>query len=266
MQSYGKKRYLCGRNEFRDMKATKILSFLLFVAMAGHAQDDVAFVADRPGYVWGAEVLAHHKLAWENGLLFENTAEARTLMLNSTILRYGIFENAELRVGADFLMKDQGFGFQGFGISPLTVGLKINCYEGEGLIPSVGVLAEFQSPHVGSKELRPSHIAPHCYLLMEEILSDRFSFCWNAGLEWDGESATPTTFLGLGVWFFPIEELGSFVETNNYLHPDGNQYLTEFGLTWMPSNKVQLALSAGLDFGDLERVNNVCFDISWMIN
>ena len=216
------------------MKATKFLFFLLFLTMTVHAQDEVEFVTDRPGYVWGAEVLAHHKLAWENGLCFENTADANTLTLNSTILRYGIFENVELRVGTDFLMTDQGFGFQGIGISPLTLGVKMMCYEGEGYLPSVGVLAEFQSPHVGSKELLPSHIAPHCYLLMEEILSDRFSFCWNAGLEWDGESATPTTFLGLGVWFFPIEELGSFVETNNYLHPDGNQYLTEFVLLWEP--------------------------------
>lgn len=251
---------------FLKMKAIKFLFVLMFCAGICQAQEEWMIPADRPGNTWGAEVMYHHKLSWENGVRYERSDEETTLTLNSMILRYGLFENVELRVGTDFLMTDEGSGLEGFKVAPLTVGTKIKCYEGEGWIPSVAVLAELISPHVGSKDLLAPDIASDLYLLLEQPICDYLSLCHNAGLEWDGESATPTTFLALGAWFSFTDTFGGVLETNNYLHPDGNQYLTEFGLYWLPTNKVQLSLSAGLDFGNLKGIHNFCLDLSWMVN
>lgn len=247
----------------------KSLLFLAMLMMAGvcSAQEEVVLVPDRPGYTWGADVLPYQKISWENGFGFERGLDGRCITLPSTIVRYGIFHDVELRVGTEFeLSEEPPFVTKQFGVAPLTIGTKIKCYEGEGLIPSVGVLAEFASPHVGSANLTPSHIAPHLYLLLEQSFNDSFGFCYNAGLEWDGETATPTTFLALGAWFTISGDLGGFVETNNYFHPDGNQYLTEFGLTFTPSSRIQLDVEADLDFQHLGEYFHIGCGVSWMIN
>lgn len=247
---------------------TRLLFALLLLAGICQAQEELpSVVPDRPGCVWGAEVMPHHKIGWDNGFAYESAADgARTITLNSTIIRYGLFENMELRVGTDFQLYDNDAAKLAFGIAPLSVGTKIKLYEGSGIIPSVGILAELKSPHVGSKDLLPSHIAPSIYALVEHSIGERFWLCYNAGLEWGGETASPTTFLALGLGYNITESLGVFAETNNYLHRDGNQYMTEFGLTWLVSRRVQLDIEADLDLQNLGKYYSIGCGVSWLIN
>lgn len=253
------------------MKARFLFVFLALVSIC-HAQETELpeYVTARPGYTWGAEVLEHHKLAWENGFLFEASDDgSKTLSLNSSILRYGLFKNTEVYVGTGLQMTNdgQGWDFNEMGFSPMLFGTKIKCYDGGGgLIPSVGVLAEFSSSHIGTKDLLPSHLAPRLYLLLDQSPTEWLSLWYNAGLEWDGESATPTTFLALGAWFSLTDRLDAFLETNNYFHPEGNQYLTAFGFTWMASRRVQLDIEGDLDLMSHGKCYSVGCGIAWMIN
>ena len=248
------------------MKSKILLALLLCAGICyGQEEELPTIIANRPGYTWGTEVLQHHKVAWENGFQFEkSTNGAKTLSLSSSVLRYGIFKGTEIYLGTGAQVTDEGQ--VGIGIAPMLFGAKIKCYEGEGYIPSVGVLAEFRSPHIGSKDLLPSNIAPSLYLLLEQPIFESLSLCYNAGLEWDGESSTPSTFLALGAWFSITDQLGGYLETNNYLHPEGNQYLTEFGLTWLASRRVQLDLEADLDFKNLGGYYAIGFGVAWLVN
>ena len=243
---------------------------LFFIYGFCHAQDELPTIsADRPGALTGTDVMPLHKLQWETGLGYESTKDGpHTFTLNNTLLRFGLFKNAELRVGTDFLMRNDGQAEEPtFGLAPLTVGIKANFYEGSGFLPSVALLAEVQSPHVGSKDLLPAHLAPTLHLLFEHTVTDWFGICYNVGAEWDGETATPTTFLGLGVYFDITEHIGTFVETFNYLHPEeDNQYLTEFGFTWLVSRHVQLDLAADLDFQNIGKHYAVSGGVAWLIN
>lgn len=252
------------------MKKTFLLTFSILTACLCFAQEELpSVVPDRPGISWGAEVTPHHKLIWDNGFGFEKTSEgAHTLTLSSAALRYGLFENTELRVGTDFLLYNDGDAPEPtFGIAPLFVGTKIKLYEGQGILPSVGVLAELRSPHVGTKDLLPSHIAPSAYLLFEHAIGERFWLCYNAGLEWDGETAEPTTFLAMALGCYITESLGAFVETYNYLNrEDENQYMTELGLTWLVSRRVQLDMEADFDLTNLRNYYSVGCGVSWLIN
>lgn len=247
-----------------------VLAFV-FLLMAGfcHAQEEeIVMVPDRPGNSWGAEVLPYSKITWENGFGFERDADGQhTLSLPSTIVRYGIFENVELRVGTDLLLQEtEGQTTSLLGIAPLTIGTKIKCYEGEGILPSIGILAQVASPHVGSVHLLPSHLAPSLYLIFENSITDRMYVCYNAGAEWDGDTATPTTFLSLLLGFELTDELGTYAETFNYLHPEGNQYLTEFGFYFTPSNRLQLDIEADFDILHPKEYFSISGGISWMIN
>ena len=247
-----------------------LLMTMLFICGLCQAQEELPSIsADRPGALTGTDVMPLHKLQWETGMGFESTKDGpHTFTLNNTLLRFGLFENAELRVGTDFLMWNDGQAMEpSFGFAPITVGVKANFYEGSGILPSVALLAELQSPHVGTKELLPSHLAPTLHLLFEHTLTDWLGIGYNVGTEWDGETATPTTFLGFGLYFGLTEQIGTFIETYNYIHPEeDNQYLTEFGFTWLVSRRVQLDVAADLDFQNIGKYYSVSGGVAWLIN
>lgn len=250
------------------MKRISILFALLLFAGFGFAQELPTISADRPGASTGTDVMPRFKLQWETGVGFEKDHDANTFTLNNTLLRFGLFENAELRVGTDFLMFNEGEAMeQSYGISPVSIGIKTRFYEGEGFVPSIGLLTELESPHLGSKDLLPSHLTPSMALLFEHGWDNGIWVCYNVGAEWDGETATPTTFLALGFGFDIAENFGAFVETYNYLHPDeDNQYLTEFGFSWLVSRRVQLDIAGDLDFQHLKEHYAVSCGVAWLIN
>ncbi|MBQ7533003.1 MAG: transporter [Bacteroidales bacterium] len=243
---------------------------LLLVCGLCHAQEELPTIsADRPGALTGTDVMPLYKLQWETGMGYESVkGGTHTFTINNTLLRFGLFENAELRVGTDLLMwNDDQATEHTFGFTPLTVGIKASFYEGKGFLPSVALLAELQSHHIGTKELIPSNLTPILHLLFEHSVIDWFGICYNVGAEWDGETATPTTFLGLGLYFDISEHISTFVETYNYIHPDDdNQYLTEFGFTWLVSRRVQLDLAADLDFQNLDGFYAISGGVAWLIN
>lgn len=250
------------------MRKGILLILLISTASFCLAQDELpTVVPDRPGNTYGADVTQHHKITWDNGFAFESNEGSPFWTLNSTIVRYGLFENVELRVGTDFVWPhDETSEKPTIGISPLTVGTKIKLYESSSWLPSVGLLAQLKSPHVGTKVLLPSYLAPSMYAIFEHSIGERFSICYNVGAEWDGETPDPQTFLSLSLGYSFTESLGTFIESYNYLHRDGNQFMTEFGLTWLVSRRVQLDLEADLDLKNLGKYYAIGAGVSWLIN
>jgi len=252
------------------MKKASFLLLFLFSFLLCFAQDELpTVVPDRPGYTWGTDVTPHQKLIWDHGFGYEKAPEgASTFTLSSSLLRYGLFENMELRVGTDFMMYNDGDAMEpSFGINPLTIGTKLKVYEGSGILPSIGLLAEVKSPHVGSKDLLPSHLAPSMYLIFENPVTDWFGICYNVGEQWDGETAKPTTFLGLCLYFSSYDQFGTFVDFYNYLNSEkGNQYMSEIGFTWLVSRRVQLDIEGDFDLQNFGKYYAIGCGVSWMIN
>ncbi len=252
------------------MKKAFLFVFLFFASMLCFAQDELpTVVPDRPGYTWGTDVTPHQKLIWDHGFGFEKTPEgACTFTLSSSILRYGLFENMELRVGTDFMMYNDGDAIEPtFGINPLTIGTKLKVYEGSGILPAISMLAEVKSPHVGSKDLLPTHLAPSMYLIFENPVTDWFGICYNVGEQWNGETAKPTTFLGLCLYFSFNDQFGAFVDSYNYLNSEeGNQYMSEIGFTWLVSRRVQLDIEGDFDLQNFGKYYAIGCGVSWMIN
>lgn len=250
------------------MKKSILLFVVLLLAGFCRAQEEeISFPTDRPGNVWGAEVLPFNRCSWENGFSYERDHDNRTIALPSTIYRWGIFHNVEFRIGTDFqLFEEPPYDTKLFGVTPLTIGTKIHCWDGRETMPSIAFLAQIQSPHVGSADLLPDHLAPSMYLIFENDINDWFAICYNVGAEWDGVTATPTTFLGLNLGFSITDDLGTYVETFNYLHPDENQYMTEIGLTFTPTPRLQLDIEADFDVQNLKDYFRIGCGIAWRIN
>ena len=80
----------------------------ILLASFCHAQEEeFSFPTDRPGNVWGSEVMPFNRCSWENGFSYERDHGDLNIALPSTIFRLGIFHNVELRIGTDFLMTEE---------------------------------------------------------------------------------------------------------------------------------------------------------------
>lgn len=192
----------------------KIFSYIaaLLLPITMIAQDEVEFTADRPGMGTGTGITAKGKVMWEAGMAFdhakgEDGADGVNAFTFANMLwRYGVTNNIEVRLGMDGVHERCGKESV-TGVTPITVGTKVRFYQGEGLTPSVALLANVALP-VASKAFRPSNFAPSMYLLADHDVTDKINLTYNAGLEWDGQQAAPTTFVAVCAGYSINNRLG----------------------------------------------------------
>ena len=234
--------------------------------LAASAQE-VEFTADRPGASTGPATVGHKVFQLEQGVQYDGDGGSGIFTFSNTLLRYGLFDGMELRLGGDgFIYKPDGDAKFKPAFSGLSLGTKIKCYEGNGAIPAVSVLADFAIPNTASEGFDAEHLAPSLYLLFENPITDWMSIGYNVGAEWDGSQPSPTTFLALCLGFSATERLGCFVESYNYFHKLGNIYAIDFGLNYMVGKRVQLDLAANLDLNHPGQAWAVSFGVAWQIN
>ena len=250
------------------MKKLFILLFLTLGCLTVYAQDNVEFTADRPGASTGPSVVGKGVIQLEQGIQYDGDGGAGTFTFSNTLLRYGLFNNMELRLGGDgFLYQEYGSA-QGFkaAFSGISLGTKIKCFEGQGAIPAVSVLADFAVPYTASNGFNVDHLAPSLYLLFENPVNDWLSIGYNLGAEWDGTLPNTTTFAAVCLGFTATEKLGCFVESYNYFNKLGNIYAMDFGLNWMVGRKVQLDLAANVDLLNPSQCWSISCGVAWQIN
>jgi len=252
------------------MKKWNILTLLLAVMpLSISAQEEETVIcADRPGMATGTEVMPKGRWQWEQGFSYEadKTGGTTIHMLNfwNSVLRYGLTEKAELQVQFDGQYM-HGDGMSVTGLCPIVTRTKVNIFEGQNALPSVGLLAQLTIP-CGKEEFRSDNISPQLYALFSNDISDKFNLTYNVGLEWDGDDAAPTTMVALAAGYSPSDYVGVFVEGYGYMHRHTSaQWYTDAGVTWITSPRVQLDLSAGILLNKFAKDFFVAFGASFLL-
>lgn len=85
--------------------------------------------------------------------------ESKVWTFNTTLLRYGLLDNLEVRLGWDFQQiknKTNSAAPNDFqsGYTPLLVGLKVGVTEENDLLPQVGIIAHLFLPFSAGKDFR----------------------------------------------------------------------------------------------------------------
>lgn len=244
------------------MKKILLISLMaLFSATALAQTGELVISADRPGMSTGTDVMSQGKIQWETGVGYESEGGAATYTLNNTLLRYGLVDWAEIRVGMDLLHEGSTTG-----LSALNVGTKISLVENRGWIPAVSLLANLQCPRIGSSAFTPSHLAPQLYVLFQNQVASWFNVGYNVGAEWDGTLAEPSTFAAVCLGFSITERLGCFVESFNYFHSMGSTYAMDLGLNWVVARNLQLDLAANLNLQNTGNYLMISGGVAWLIN
>ncbi len=254
----------------------QLLALLILLTVSSHAQNDSPeLITDRPDQTESSSTVPKHSLQVETGLLLENDANdlftTRSFTYNTTLLRFGLLENFELRAGMDYFRESTTLNNTSLsstisGISPLYTGFKTKIAEEKGWTPEVAFLGGLVLPFTANEDRRPNYTAANIRFSFSHTLSDRLSLGYNLGAEWDGDSPIPGYFYSVALGIGITGSLGVFAESYGLIPEAGPaEHLVDAGLTYLLLPNLQLDVSGGLGLNDAAIRNFVSFGLSWRI-
>ena len=257
------------------VKQTKLVFIILFfLSQFSNAQEDNTkgdIITDRPDATESPTVVPKRYLQIETGAFYESFKEenikTEDFTYNTMLIRYGLLERLELRLGWDYTNSKLFFDNTEIStissFSPLLLGVKIPIAAEKGALPEIGLLGHLNLPFSVNKELRPENTGVDFRFSFAHTLSEKSSLSYNLGAAWENDSPQAaylyTIAYGYALsnkWGIYFELYGDFPENTKANH------LWDAGLTYLISNNVQfdatigsgitkgqdLLLSAGISF------------------
>jgi len=255
-------------------------SFLLLVLIAyafiAKAQVEIPeLITDRPDQTESSAVVPHKSLQIETGFVLENNEtdfiKQKSFAYNTTLLRYGLLENFELRLGMEYLgdkvsIKNTDTISTFSGLSPIYTGFKVKIANEDGWKPEIAFLGGLILPFTADKEYKPDYAAANIRFSFAHTLSDRFSIGYNLGAEWDGQTAVPGYFYSVALAIGLTDKLGMFVEAFGLLPEEGDsEHLFDAGFTYLVLPNFQLDVSGGVGLNDDAIDNFLSFGFTYRL-
>lgn len=217
-------------------------------------------VTDRPDVTESAVTIAPNFIQVETGSAYEsfknNNIKFESYTYNTTLMRMGLLDNLELRVGWSFVesqttingnkLNDVSSGF-----SPLLLGTKISVAEEKEWMPEIGVLAHLYLPFTASKDYRPETTGVDFIFAFAHTLSDKSSLSYNLGARWQNDSTEASYLYSLSYGYSLSDKTGIYTEIYGNLPENSkSNHLWDAGVTYLISNNVQLDATIGSGITD----------------
>lgn len=235
------------------------LGFLL-TATSLSAQEPAELITDRPDQTESAVVVPVETWQLEMGWIYSREDEGgvrrETWEVPGTLLRYGLSERFELRLGWSGWIDEEvevgGRRFRNDGGADAEVGFKLQLRRGQERGPDVALLASTSLP-TAEDGLGAEDAEPSVAVLISHALTPKVGLGYNlgvrriSGIEEDLTEGFYTVALGRP--FSP--RLGGFVEIFGNL-PEGGGGTTSLdgGLTWLVAPRFQLDAFVGTGLED----------------
>lgn len=246
-------------------KSTGITLLAIFIFAVSHqstqAQENTGkgdIITDRPDATEAPSVVPKGYLQAETGGFYEsfkeNDIKFERSVYNTTLLRYGILENLELRVGWNFekqsvklndmtLVNDQN------GLSPLLLGVKVAIAEENNGFPEVGLIGHVFLPFSASSDFKPQTTGVDFRFAFSHTLSERSNLSYNIGAEWGDDSPEVAYIYTIAYGYAISEKFGAFVELyGNFPENSSANHLWDAGLTYLLKPNIQFDVSIGTAF------------------
>ncbi len=252
------------------MRILLLIFIVIFFPFYSIAQQHFPeLVTDRPDQTESASIVPLRSLQIETGFLLENGSDndtkIRSLAYNTTLLRYGLLENLELRLGLDYLGK-KTTPVKISGLAPLYAGFKVKVREEDGWKPETAFLGGLVFPFTAGNDFKPAYTAASLRFAFAHTLSDRFSLGYNLGAEWDGFSARSGYYYSVALGTSLTEKVGVFIENFGMFHENSiSEHLMDAGFTFLLLPNLQLDLSGGIGLNKHAVSNFVSAGLTWRI-
>lgn len=245
---------------------TKVILLILLVSSSIYSQSIEPIQADRPDQTETPAIVPKGMFQVETGFTFQKTdAISKSFSLPTTLWKYGVNENFELRLITEFLSEEIN-NEKISGLAPIYVGFKVKLAEEKGIIPKTSFIAHIGLPNAASTRYKTDYFAPEFRFAMQHTLSEKFSLSYNLGSEWDGFSAEPTFLYTLTTGYAINSKIGSYIEVYGFA-PQNNRanHNLDGGITYLINNNFMVDLSSSFGITDNAPDHYIAFGFSFRI-
>jgi len=251
-----------------SMKKVKKLSIIIVLLLVSfhftNAQQEKteveALITDRPDATEASSTVGKGILQIETGGLYEsfnaNNIKSENYTYNTTLVRYGILDNMELRLGWDFvegITTVDGTELDNVtsGLSPLLLGVKIDIAEENGAMPEIAFIGHIFPLFSASNDYRPETTGVDFRFSLAHTLSETSSIGYNLGAEWGNDSSEAAGIYTLAYGQSITNKFGFYLELYGDLpeNSSANHYW-DGGLTYLVSKDLQLDAYVGTSITD----------------
>jgi hypothetical protein len=208
-----------------------VISILLTTSIL-FAEGKEPINTDRPDQGDGTYTLEANTFQFEEGIVVgENT------VINNLLLRYGIADCTELRLGVD-----AGNIGGSSGIFPLTISAKQRIIEQDGVIPAITLVGYLAYEKLASSKFQGDGFPAEVKLAFQNEINSHFTLGYNIGTSTWLENLI-TTF---GVGYSLVEDISIFVEYfSTFDKDDAPAHNLDFGGAYLLNNNLQVDIAAG---------------------
>ncbi len=220
-------------------------------------QDDPveSLVTDRPDATESPSLVRKNFLQIETGGFFtsdeENGVKTRELTYNTTLLRYGLMDNFELRVGLDVRAteistrgSDEEIKLNGS--SPLLLGAKVGIAEGNGWKPKIALLGHLSLPFSASSDYHPENTGMDFRFAFDHTINDRSGLAYNIGARLDAQDPELKYLYTIAYGFDLTSKVGTYVELYGDFPEDSSaNHFWDAGFTYLANDDLQFDLTFG---------------------
>lgn len=217
-------------------------------------------ITDRPDMTESPTAVPKGFLQVETGSFYEsyeeNDIKYEDLTYNTTLLRYGLIDNLELRIGCNFREGSTSIGGNQLenvtsGIDPLLLGIKTTITEDKGAFPEIGLLGHLYLPFTASTDYRPETTGADFRFSFAHTFSETSSLAYNLGAAWGNDSAEIAYVYTISFGQAITAKLGAYVEIYGDFPEDSSaNHLWDAGLTYLINHNVQLDATVGTSITD----------------
>jgi len=241
-----------------------ILFFMSFgISLVLNAQENdgapvittIDIITDRPDATESATTIPHGSLQIETGAFYtsfeENNIKQEVIGYNTTLIRYGILNNLELRLGWNFeegrtTINGTKLNNVTSGFSPLLTGIKINVVEKKGWIPAIAFLGHLALPVTAANDYHPETTGVNFRFSIDHTLTEKSSIAYNLGAQWGDDSPEAAYVYTLAYWYSILENLGVFAEVyGDFPENSKANHFWNGGLAFLVMHNLQLDASIG---------------------
>jgi hypothetical protein len=248
--------------------------FLLFLPYQILAQKEEPVInTDRPGFSDAARTVPKGYFQMENGFLFQTETvsefgKRQYINFNSSLLKYGITDGLELRLNQSILAErlfennqPTELGWQN-GLAPLVVGIKVNLFEEDGILPEMALVSEYTFAK-SAGYFKNNEGAFRFNLISLHHLTNDWILTYNVGVNRDLGSAINTLTYTLKT-AYSVNKVSPYFE----IYGSRSRLTTPLnymngGFSYLFSNLFQVDLHAGLDIVQLYN-DNIIYDQSFI--
>jgi hypothetical protein len=240
---------------------------LLFIALIfttslslAQADDIGALVTDRPDATESPNLVRKGFLQIETGGFYTDNGDdnfrTKEITYNTTLLRYGLLENFELRIGLDYLSTEfesngQQIGDRLNGTSPLLLGAKIGIAEENGWLPKMAILGHLSMPFTAGSDYKPENTGMDFRFAFDHTLSDRSGIAYNLGARLDAENPEIAYIYSISYGYDLTNKIGVYAELYGDFPEDSSaNHFWDAGFTYLANDDLQFDLTFGSGITD----------------